>query len=81
MDTGYKCEKTNKKIDVIDKEILRLKSIFANSNVTTIVEGFDMSINEALVYLAQLNERLRRFSMLANIQSLRRRTSSYDSTP
>lgn len=81
IDTGYKYDETNDKIEKIDKEILRLKSILANANVTTKVEGFDMSISEALVYLAQLNERLRRLSMLVNIQPLRRRTISYDSVP
>ena len=63
-----------------DQEIRRLKTILANVNATVIVEGFDMTINEALIYLAQLNEDLKRLNNLITINPLSRR-SSYDGVP
>lgn len=80
INTGYNYDETNKKITECDNEILRLKSLLTKANAKTKVEGFDMTINEALVYLAQLNEKLKRLSYLVNLKPLKR-TTGYDSTP
>lgn len=80
INTGYDYNLTNIKIDECDKEILRLKSLLTKANVETEVEGFEMTISEALVYLAQLNEKLKRLSYLVNLKPLKRSTG-YDSVP
>lgn len=80
INTGYDYNLTNIKIDECDTEILRLKSLLAKANVETNVEGFEMTISEALVYLAQLNEKLKRLSYLVNLKPLKRSTG-YDSVP
>lgn len=80
IDTGYDYKKTSEELKKCDQEIRRLKTILANVNATVIVEGFDMTINEALIYLAQLNEDLKRLNNLITINPLSRR-SSYDGVP
>jgi len=80
MKSSYDYNEFTRLIDECDVEIRRLKSLLAYSNVTTIVEGFDMTISDALVYLAQLNEKARRLDELLLLKPLSR-TSSYDSLP
>ena len=80
INTGYDYNLTNIKIEECDTEILRLKSLLTKANVETNVEGFEMTISEALVYLAQLNEKLKRLSYLVNLKPLKRSTG-YDSVP
>lgn len=53
----YDYHETNESLKWFDDEIRRLKGLLAYSNATTVVEGFDMDINEALIYLAQLGEK------------------------
>ena len=80
INTGYDYNLTNIKIEECDTEILRLKSLLTKANVETNVGGFEMTISEALVYLAQLNEKLKRLSYLVNLKPLKRSTG-YDSVP
>lgn len=80
INTGYDYNLTNIEIEECDTEILRLKSLLTKANVETNVEGFEMTISEALVYLAQLNEKLKRLSYLVNLKPLKRSTG-YDSVP
>lgn len=80
INTGYDYNLTNIKIEECDTEILRLKSLLTKANVETNVEGFEMTISEALVCLAQLNEKLKRLSYLVNLKPLKRSTG-YDSVP
>ena len=61
-----------------DDRIRKLKGLLAYANATTIVEGFDMTINEALIYLAQLNARVRRYDYLISFQKLTRKTVGID---
>lgn len=80
IDTGYDYDVINKKINDCDNEIRRLKKILANANVNIIVEGFNMSISESLVYLAQLTASLERLNNLVTIKPLNRK-SGYDNGP
>ena len=61
-----------------DDRIRKLKGLLAYANATTIVEGFGMTINEALIYLAQLNARVRRYDYLISFQKLTRKTVGID---
>lgn len=81
IDTGYDYEKLSSDVEACDKEIRRLKALLAYANVTTQVEGFNMSISEALVYLAQLSDKLSRLENLVRIKPIDRRSPGYSSTP
>ena len=61
-----------------DDRIRKLKRLLAYANATTIVEGFGMTINEALIYLAQLNAKVRRYDYLISFQKLTRKTVGID---
>ena len=75
---NYDYEETSKQLVWYDDEIRRLKGLLAYANSTVIVEGFDMTINQAIIYLAQLNERLKRYDYLITFQKLTRKTVGFD---
>ncbi len=77
IDTKYDYAKFTSELDTIDSRIRQLKGALAKSNAITIVKGFDMSISESLVYLAQLNNHLSRFKRLADKQPLVRSSAVY----
>lgn len=69
----YDYAKTRKEIEKIDSDIRKIKHTLAVANVTTKVDDFDMTIGEALVYLAQLNQEHSRMGALAGREKLSRR--------
>ena len=73
----YSYDEVSKQIEWFDTEIRRLKGLLAYSNVTTIVEGFDMTINDALIYLAQLKAKQTRLDSLNAKNKLSRSTVGY----
>ena len=77
VDYGYNFSETRKNIEDIDSEIRKLKRLLNYSNATTIVEEFEMTLGECLVYMAQLNNELRVLEPLARKESLTR-TSTYN---
>lgn len=66
VDTGYNYEETRRKIEAIEDRERTIKQLLAYSNATTKVDGYDMTISESLVYLAQLSNRKRRMVTLAS---------------
>lgn len=77
IETDYSYLETSNKLDEIDKEIRHLKAVLNKSNSVTIVKGFDFTLSEALVYLAQLNGKLNRLKELSAIKPLSRSSASY----
>ena len=77
IDTGYNHEETNRAITDYDFKIRHLKALLAKSNATTVVKGFDMTVAEALIYLAQLTQQLQRFQELSLRQPLVREGATY----
>ena len=75
---NYDYAETSEALLEYDNEIRKLKGLLAYANATTIVEGFDMTIHEALVYLVQLNERVKRYNYLIGFQELTRKTVGID---
>lgn len=75
VDVAYSYGKTREQIDKIDDEIRRLKNLVAKANCTAVVEDFEVSIGEALVLLAQMNEKLSVLERLASDQQLTRATT------
>lgn len=76
----YSYENTRSEIAKLQKEERRIKSLLAISNATTFVEGFAMTIAEALVYLAQLSGNKARLTRLASREKIWRE-SNYRGLP
>ncbi|MCL2285229.1 MAG: hypothetical protein FWC32_02570 [Firmicutes bacterium] len=77
IDFGYSFAETRKKVEGIDSEIRKLKRLLNYSNATTVVEEFDMTLGECLVYMAQLNNELGILEPLARKEPLTR-SSTYN---
>ena len=73
--SDYEFEKIQCQLEWYDKEIRRLRVLLAHSNVTTFVEGFDMTISEALFYLEQLKYMSSRLQSMSRRKELERHSS------
>lgn len=62
----YSYSQTRKQIQAIDADIRRIKHELAKANCSVVIDGFDITLGEALVYLAQLNAELQRINLLAD---------------
>ena len=68
----YSYEETAAKYDEIERKIRTIKHALNVFNATTVVDGFDMTIDEMLVFLPQTSERLRKLEdMLAKPEKSR----------
>ncbi len=65
-ESEYNYGLTRQAIDSLDAEIRRLRYLLGKANFTTKLEGFDMSLAEGLVYLAQLQMKYSRLRDLAD---------------
>ncbi|MDE5602211.1 MAG: hypothetical protein K2J16_06920 [Clostridia bacterium] len=74
--SNYDYELTRSKIADIDCEVRKIKHALAKANCTVMVDDFDMTIGEALVYLAQLNSELARLNELSLEEKLSRRITA-----
>jgi len=70
--SDYDYDATRNNLAELQKEERRLKGLLAYSNATTKVEGFDMTIAEALVYLAQMSQNKARLTRLAGREKISR---------
>ena len=69
---SYSYEETAAKYDEIERKIRKIKHALNVFNATTEVDGFDMTIDEMLVFLPQATDRLRKLSgMLAKPEKSR----------
>lgn len=75
IDFGYNFYETRKKVDDIDREVRKYKRLLNYSNATTIVEGFDMTLGECLVYMAQLNNQVYLLESLSKKEAMTRRST------
>lgn len=72
----YNYAETRAAIDELDRQILYLKSVLNYNNCITRVYGYDYTIGEALVRLAQLNNELKQLDSLPAKQQRRNVLSS-----
>lgn len=72
----YDYAKTRKEIAKLDTKVREIKHALAVANSTVKVDDFDMTIGEALVYLAQLNAEYRRLDDLTDRDKLSRRITA-----
>ncbi len=71
----YDYAKTQKQIAEVCAKIRKIKHAVNVFNSTTVVEGFDMTVDELLVYMPQLTERVNRLDSMRNaMPKLRERT-------
>lgn len=63
----YDYHETREKIAEIDREVLRLRFLLAQANCVTPLDGFDMTVAQALIALAQMQ------NALAQLESMTRR--------
>lgn len=74
--TKYSYEHTRKSIAKIDEDIRKIKHALAKCNCTAVVDNFNITIGEALVYLAQLNAEYRQLEVLSSQPKLTRRITA-----
>ena len=60
----YSYEETAEKLDEIDRKVRKIKHALNVFNSTTVVDGFDMTIDEMLVFLPQETDRLRKLGIM-----------------
>lgn len=63
----YSFEETRKKEEFIFRRLRKLRHALNIFNSTTEVPGFDMTIDEVLVYLPQLNNKVARLSKMKSV--------------
>ena len=59
-------EATQAQMEAVETKVRRVKHAINAFNHATVVPGFDMTIDEMLVYIPQLTEKKRRLSDMAN---------------
>lgn len=74
--TNYDYADTRKQIEEIDGKIRNIKHALSVANCTVKIDEFDITIGEALVYLAQLNAEYHRLDDLGRFNRLERRITS-----
>ncbi len=79
MQASYDYAAAQHELHDLQKEERHIKLLLAVSNASTNVEGYDMTIAEALVYLAQLSQNKKYLSRLANKEKLVRQSGHYGS--
>ena len=73
VSTGYSFAQTREKVTEIDTRIRKIKSALARANCTVLLEGFDVTIGEGLVMLAQWSREHDRLSDLSYMRQITRR--------
>ena len=69
---SYSYEETAARFEEIERKIRKIKHALNVFNATTVVDGFDMTIDEMLVFLPQASDRLRKLEdMLAKPEKAR----------
>lgn len=63
---SYDFKAVQVKLSDIERKIRILKHAMNQFNVSTVVDGFDMTIDQMLVYIPQLNERKKKLAMMAS---------------
>ncbi len=76
VETGYSYADTRKRVDELDTKIRKIRSALALANCTVRLEGFDATIGEGLVMLAQWNAEYCRLSDMASERQVCRRITA-----
>ena len=68
------------RLESLDARMRKLKHAINVFNTTTIVDGFDMTIDEMLVYLPQLGEKKEKLTQMSKMLPRRRNDRDYNSS-
>ena len=63
----YDYQDTRAKLEVVEKKIRKVKHAINVFNTTTVVPGFNMTIDELLIYIPQLSFNKYRLGSMANV--------------
>lgn len=72
----YDYKNTRKEVEKINGDIRKIKKALAAANSTFLIDEFGMTIGEALVYLAQLNNEYFKLDELVNRNKISRRITA-----
>ena len=76
LDSGYSYSDIRLNITNIDSSVRSLKALLAKANSTIMIDEFNMTIGEGLVYLAQLNKERQTLESLLDYPQISRRITS-----
>ena len=62
----YNYEESQDAIKLIEDKIIKLKHAINKFNIETVVDGFDKTIDEMLIYIPQLTQRSRKLNIMQN---------------
>ena len=68
---------TRKEVNAIDSRIRHLKYLLSKNNIETIIDSFNMSLTEGLIYLSQLTKEKSVISLLASKDKITRTSNNY----
>lgn len=74
--TKYNYAATRQKIEELNHQIRKIKHALAIANTQVKVDDFNMTIGEALVYIAQLNREYEQLEMLTSKDKISRRITA-----
>lgn len=77
VECSFDYARSQKELAELQLQERNIKRLLALSNATTKVEGYDITIAEALVMLAQLTQNKKALSRLANKEKVVRESSHY----
>ena len=78
---AYNFHEMQERLDALNTRMRRLKHAVNMFNSTHIVDGFDMTIDEMLVYLPQLGTRKERLTQMSKMLPRQRKDNEYRSSP
>ena len=68
----YNYESTQKQVAELQQKIRKIKHAINVFNTTTMVDGFNMTIDEMLIYIPQLNKHVQKLQRMKNTESVTR---------
>lgn len=71
----YSYEETNQRLIALDEQIRRIKHALNSFNLTQVLPGLGITIDQALIYIPQLNSRKRRLAVMRSIPKKQRSMS------
>lgn len=77
----YNFAETQKQIDILQTDIINLKHAINEFNVTTVLSGFNFTIDVALVKMKMLSDRKNRLSFMKQMQPVARSSGAFGKQP
>lgn len=75
---AYDYEQTQAEIATIDEKVRKIKHALALFNTTTLVPGFeDMTVDQLLIYIPQMNKQLEKLDSLRNQPARQRKINAH----